>query len=163
MEDSMRHAIRNIALLSLAALAVSCTSKDKESAAEPQQSETAAAQLDKAKVESKEAARAMQDYSYAQRDEFVAQMRKELAEIEEELDRLSAKVDGASGVAKTDAEAKLEAVREKWVLAKTQLDRAENATESTWDDVKGTFKKSYGDLKDSVEDARQWLSDKIKP
>jgi hypothetical protein len=159
----MRHAIRNIALLSLAALAVSCTSKGKESAAEPQQGETAAAYLDKAKVESKEAARAMQDYSYAQRDEFVAQMRKELADIQVELDRLSAMVDGASGVAKTDAKAKLEAAREEWVQAKTQLDRAESANESTWDSAKGTFRKSYGDLKDSVEDARRWLSDKIKP
>ena len=157
----MRHAIRNIALFSLALLTVGCTSTDE--ASRSQQGETAAADLDQVNAESREAARAMQDYSLAQRDEFVATMRADLAGIEEELDRLSAKVDGASDVAKTDAEAKLESVREKWAQTKSQLDEAESATEATWDSARNSFGESYDDLMDSFDESRQWASDKIEP
>jgi hypothetical protein len=43
------------------------------------------------------------------------------------------------------------------------LDKAKNATESTWDDVKAGFKKAYSELKDGFNQARQWVSDKIAP
>jgi chromosome segregation ATPase len=142
---------------------VGCKSTDGNSAVGPKQRETAAAQLDKAKTETKEAAQAMQDYTYAQKAEFIDKMKKELVGIQEELDRLSARVDTSIGAEKADAKTKLEAVREKWARAKKQLDQAESATESDWDDVKGGFKKSYGELKDSFEKTRQWLSDKIEP
>jgi hypothetical protein len=151
-------------LFSLAvALAVGCTPAEGKSAAGPIHRETAAAQLGKAKTETKEAALAIQDYAYTQKAELVDKMKKELADIQEELDRLSAKVDGSSDAAKADAKTKLEAVRKKWAQAKKQLDQAESATESTWDDVKGGFKKSYGELKYSFDKTRQWLSDKIEP
>ena len=159
----MRHTILVITFLIVTALAVGCKSTDEKSAAGPKPSGTAAAQLDQAKTETKEAAQAMQDYAYAQKAEFVDKMKKELVGIQEELDRLSAKVDRSSGAAKAEAKTQLEAVREKWAQAKKQLDQAESATESTWDDVKSGFKKSYDELKDSFEKTRQWLSEKIKP
>jgi len=43
------------------------------------------------------------------------------------------------------------------------LDATRNATESTWNDVKAGFKKGYGELKDSFQQARQWVSEKIAP
>jgi len=125
--------------------------------------ETAAARGDKPKTETKETAQAAQDYAYAQKKEFAHKMREELAKIQKELDRLSAKVDKSSGAAKADAKARLEVVRKQWAEAKKKLDQAESATESTWDDVKHEFGKSYAELKDSFEKARQWLSDKIAP
>jgi chromosome segregation ATPase len=149
----MRHTILPTTFLLVAGLAAGCPSTDGESAA----------RRDKATTETKEAALAIQDFAYAQKAEFVDKMKKELVEIQGELDRLSAKVDRSSGAAKADAKTKLEAVREKWAQAKKQLDQAESATESTWDDVKVGFKKSYGELKDSFENTRQWLSDKIEP
>jgi small-conductance mechanosensitive channel len=159
----MRHTILVATVLSVAALAVGCTSKDGKSAVAPKQGETAAVHLDKAKAETKEAAQAMREYAYVEKAEFVAKMKKELVSTQEELDRLGAKVDGASGAAKADAKVKLAAVREKWAQAKKQLDGAETATESNWDDVKNGFKQSYADLKDSFNKTRQWLSDKIAP
>ena len=159
----MRHTILVAMVLSVAALAVGCTSKDGKSAVAPKQGETAAVHLDKAKAETKEAAQAMREYAYAEKAEFVAKMKKELVSTQEELDRLGAKVDGASGAAKADAKVKLEAVREKWAQAKKQLDRAETATASDWDNVKTGFKQAYADLKDSFDNTRQWLSDKIAP
>jgi hypothetical protein len=159
----MRHTLLVISFLLVAAFAMGCKSTDGKSAAETKHREDAAAQLDKAKTETKEAAQAVQDYAYAQKAEFVEKMKKELAEIQEELDRLSTKVERSSGAAKTDAKAKLEEVREKWAQTKKQLDQTESATESTWNDVESTFKKLYGELKDSFEKTRQWLSDKIEP
>ena len=105
----------------------------------------------------------MRDYAYAEKTEFVDRMGKELVSIQEELDRLGTKVDSASGAAKADAKVKLQTARDKWAQAKKQLDRAESATESTWDDVKSGFKQSYTDLQDSFAKTRQWLSDKIAP
>jgi outer membrane PBP1 activator LpoA protein len=158
----MRHGTQIISFLLVAALAVGCTPTDEKSAVGPEEGKPAA-QFDKAKTEMKEAAQSMQDYTYAQKAEFVAKMKKELAEIQEELDRLSAKVDRSSGAVKAEAATQLEAVREKWAQAKRQLDRAGSATESTWDDVKGGFETIYGELEDSFDKTRQWVSDKIEP
>lgn len=159
----MRHAILVMTLIILAALAAGCTPKEESSAVGPEQGGTAAAQFDKARTETKEAAQAMQDYAYAQKADFVDMMKKELAGIQGELDQLSAKVDSSSTAAKADAKARLDAIREQWVQAKKQLDQAESATEDTWDDVKAGLKRSYGELKDSFDKTRQWLSDKIQP
>jgi hypothetical protein len=159
----MRHAILVTTFLGAAALAAGCTSKDAKSAVAPKQGETPAADLAKAKAETKAAAHAMRDYAYAEKAEFVDRMKKELVSIQGELDQLAAKVDRTSGTAKADAKVKLETVRERWTQAKKQLDRAESATASDWDDVKTGFKQSYADLQDSFDKTRQWLSDKIAP
>ena len=159
----MKHTILVISFLLVAAFAVGCKKTDGKSAAETKHRENAAEQLDKAKTETKEAAQAKQDYAYAQKAEFVDKMKKELVDIQEELDRLSAKVERSSGAAKADAKAKLEVVREKWAQAKKQLDQAESATESTWNDMKDGFKKLYSELRESFDKTRQWLSDTIEP
>ena len=144
----MRDRILTIVISIATAVAVGLTSTDGTSAAGPERGESGAAK---------------RDYTHAQKAEFVRKMKEELVDIRKELDRLSAKVDKSSGAAKADAQARLEVVRKKWAQAKKRLDQAESATESTWDDVKDGFRKSYGELKDSFEKARQWLSDKIAP
>ncbi len=142
---------------------VGCNSRDSKSAAALKPQGSAAVHLEKAKAETREVAQAMRDYAYAEKAEFVDRMGKELVNIQEELDRLGTKVDKASGAAKADARVELRTARGKWAQAKKQLDQAEIATESSWDDVKTGFKQSYADLKDSFEKTRQWLSDKIAP
>jgi ABC-type transporter Mla subunit MlaD len=159
----MRYTIQVITFLLVAALAMGCTSKDKNAPVEPKKSETAAVQLDKVQTETKEAAQAMKDYTYAQKAEFLAEMETKLDEIREELDRLSAKVDKSTGAAKDYAKTQLDAVHKEWTKAKNQLDEAKDATESTWDNVKDGFNRSYDALKDSFEKTRQWLSEKIEP
>ena len=157
----MRHVIPIITFLTVTALAVSCTSRGDKSPIESEASETATARLDEAKTATQEAGQSMQDYTYAQKTEFVDSMKKELAQMQEEMDRLSAKVASSSTATKDAAKTQLDAVREKWAQAKAQLDQAGNSTESTWDDVKGGFNQSYSELKDSFNEARQWLSDRI--
>jgi hypothetical protein len=158
----MRHTLLMTAFLG-AALAAGCTSNEVKAAVPPKQAEPAAAHLEKAKVETKQAAQSMRDYAYAEKAEFVAKMKADLVSIQVELDQLGAKVESAGGAAKADAKVKLAAVREKWAQAKRQVDRAQIATASDWDDVKNGFKQSYADLKDSFDKTRQWLSDKIAP
>ena len=141
-----------IMILSAAAFVVGC---NKE--------ETTSQQLDKVKQETKVAARDLQDYSYAQKNEFVEKMQGQLAEINKDLDQLSAKIEKSSAAAKAEANPKLQAMREQMVKLTKQLDDAKGATESTWSDVKAGFKKGYDELKDSFQQARQWVSDKIAP
>ena len=150
-------------IFSAATLAVGCKSTADRQANGTQQDSAAALQLGKAKAATIEAAQAMEDYAYARKSEFVAKMKSEMAATQEELDRLAAKADAAGGAAKIDAKTKLAVVREKWTKTKRQLDQAENATESTWNDVKSGFNESYAALKDSVDTTRQWLSEKIAP
>ena len=159
----MRHSKLVIPFLFGAALATGCKAKAEKSAAETKPDEAAALQLGKAKTATREAAQAMEDYAYTRKAEFVVKMNKEMVAIREEVDRLAAKVDSSAGAGKDEAKAKLEAVRERFAQTKKQLDQAENATESTWGDVKSGFKESYAGLKDSIGITRQWLSDKIAP
>jgi hypothetical protein len=146
-----------------AALVVGCkATADKPSSGTPQDS-ASAFQLGKAKAAMVEATQAMEDYAYARKAEFVAKMNKDLGVLQDDVNLLAAKADSAGGAAKADAKARLVAVREKWAKTKQQIDQAENATESTWNDVKSSVKESYAGLKDSVDTTRQWLSEKIAP
>jgi capsule polysaccharide export protein KpsE/RkpR len=158
----MRHAILVFTLVLAAGFGGrSLAAGTKSTEAKPV--ESAATKGEKAKADAKQTARAIEDYAYAQKAEFVADMKKELATIQADLDRLAAKVEKSGGTARTDAKAKLDAGRTDWARAKKQLDRAESATDATWNDVRASFKAAYSDLKLDVDGARQWLSDKIAP
>lgn len=121
------------------------------------------AKANKADSEAREAEQAAQVYSYAQRAEFIERTKGDLEAIRQDLERLTTKVEELNGQAKADAKKELARVQAKWTQTKQQLDRAESATESTWNEVQSGFKKSFGDLKESVDTMRQWLSDKIAP
>jgi exonuclease VII large subunit len=159
----MRPTILIISFLIVAELAVGCTPTGGNAAEGPIQVEPASPERDKVKTETKEAVQAMQDYTRAQKTKLVAETQKELAEIQTELDRLAAEVDRSKGETKADAEIKLDEVRGKWAGVKTQLEQAETATEAAWNDAKRGLQKSRDELKESFENSRQWLSDKIEP
>ena len=141
-----------IGFLAIAAFAAGC---DKQ--------QTTSHQIDKVTIETKEAAQDMKDYSYAQKTEFVAKMQGQLDQIKRDLDTLSARIEKANDSAKAEAKPKVQALRDQADKLNEQLDKAKNATESTWDDVKGGFKKGYSELKDGFQQARQWVSDKVAP
>jgi chromosome segregation ATPase len=123
----------------------------------------AAAQLDKAKEEMRQAIDTANDYAFAQRTEYAEKIRAELADLNRELDKLSAKVESANESVKADAKAKVQEIRGKVAVLDERLDALKGATESTWDDVKTGVKKAYDDVKDSFKQVRQWLSEKIAP
>jgi hypothetical protein len=149
-----------IALLLSVAPTAGCKSKLPS---ETKQDGAASAQLAKAKAETKQAAQSMADYAYTRKAEFVATMNKELVVLQEDLDRLSAKVESSAGAVRGEATAKLETVREKYSQTKKALAQTEIATESTWNGATGVVRQSYASLKDSIDDTRRWLSEKIAP
>jgi len=150
-----------LALLSAATLAVGCKPAAETSTVGNR--EATAAQLDKVKRETKEAAQDMKDYSYMQKSEFVDKMQSQLAEINRDLEQLSAKIEKSGDAARAEAKPKVQALRDQAARLNKQLDGARSATESTWDDVKTGFKKGYGEFKEGFQQARQWVSDKIAP
>ncbi|MGD0262934.1 MAG: hypothetical protein ABSD29_24480 [Verrucomicrobiota bacterium] len=125
--------------------------------------QTTSQQLDQAQAETKQAAQDMKDYTYAQKTEFVETMQAQLAALNRDLDQLAAKIEKSSDTVKADAKPKLQALRDQADKLNQQLDKAKNATESTWGDVKDGTKKAYNELKDGFQQARQWVSDKIAP
>ncbi len=62
---------------------------------------------------------------------------------------------------KAEAAPKVQALRDRVAALNKQMDQARDATESTWAGVQAQMKKGYGELKDSVRQARQWLSGKL--
>ncbi len=154
----MKHLL--LVLLAAAAFAAGCGPSDK-SATEDR--EATAKKLDKAKTETKAAAQDMKNYTYAQKTEFVGTMQAQLAALNRDLAALSAKVEKASDAAKAEAKPKLQSLRDEADKLNQQLDKANGATESTWDDVKAGTGRAYDELKDGFQQARQWVSDKIAP
>ena len=148
----MKHHKLLMISLAVAAFAAGCKKAD-----------TTSQQSDNVQAETKQAAQDLKDYSYAQKSEFVARMQSQLAEINRELDLVSARIEKSSDAAKVEAKPKLQALRQQADQLGTQLDEVKKATKSTWDSVKAGSNKTYNELKDSFQQARQWVTDKIAP
>jgi chromosome segregation ATPase len=149
---AMKNKTLLITFLSAATFAVGC---DKE--------KTTAQQIETVKTETKQAASDMKDYTFAQKEEFVKYMQSQLTTLNQDLDKLSAKIDSSSDAIKAEAKPKLQALRDQATKLNQQLADAQNATESTWDSVKAGTKSAYESVEKGFNDARQWVSDKIKP
>ena len=154
-----------ITLFSAATFAVAVGCKQESDVPPPPvaTSQDPSAQMDKPKPKAEGNPDVPKEYTYAQRAEYMASIRADLAELNKELDQLAVKVEGSSAEAKADAKAKLQEVRDKIARLSEKLDGVQNSTESTWEDVKSQVKKGYDEVKDSFKQARQWLSEKIKP
>ena len=148
----MKNRTLAITILSIAAFAVGC-----------EKQQTTSQQIEQVKTETKQAAQDMKDYTFAQKAEFVKTMQGQLDALNKDLDQLAAKIDSSSDAVKAEAKPKLQALRDQAAQLNKQLDEAKNATESTWDSVKAGFQKAYDATKDGINQARQWVSDKIAP
>lgn len=102
-------------------------------------------------------------YTYAQRSQFIASMEAELAAINRSIDELAILIDKSGAEAKAEATPRLNELRREADVLETNIEEAKSATASTWDSVKATTRKSYDSLKESFNDARQWMSDQMEP
>jgi cytochrome c556 len=152
MQQLMKHKTLAIAFLTAAGFSVGCKQQD-----------TTSQQIDKIQAKTTEAAQDMKDYTFAQKTEFTEKMQNQLAELNRDVNQLAVKIENSSDVAKTEAKPKLLALRDQAGKLNKQLDEVKNATESTWDSVKASSKKTYNELKDAFQQARLWASDKIAP
>jgi leucyl aminopeptidase (aminopeptidase T) len=147
-------------------LTVGCSEQDDYStSANPSSSPapTEPAALEKVQKETREAVEASKSYAYAQREAFAAKVREQIAHLQTEIDQLSLRAENSSAAAKEDAQKALAEVREKVAKLNERLAEVPTATESTWDNVRDGLDKSYDEIKKSVNQARQWLSEKIAP
>ncbi len=119
--------------------------------------------FEQVKEETKEAAHTAKEYAYAQKNEFAEKMRRELDKLNQEMDALGEKIENSTANAREEGKIKLQALRDKKDELAKKLDRVSDANEGTWDEFKAGFKQGVEDVKKSVNDARQWLSDKIAP
>lgn len=155
-----------VTFLAAALVAVGCKPASEKSPNDKSVTEGMAVteqQLEKVAKETKEAAKEINDYAYAQRVEFAEKMKVQLNDIKRELDLLAAKLENANEAVKTEGKAKVQALRDQVAALDKQLEGIKGVNESTWEEVKAGFRKSYDEVKDSFQQARQWLSDKIAP
>jgi hypothetical protein len=123
----------------------------------------AAAKLEQARRETREATRAAADYNYAQKSELVGSMKAEVAEMDRETQRLAVRAEQASDATRDVAKSKLHDLQKKTANLNTDLERVQKASESKWDDVKAGVKQSYDEVNESFRQARQWLSQHVAP
>ena len=102
------------------------------------------------------------DYTYDKKDAFVAAAGEELNALDQKTKELSDKAASASDSIKADAQIKLQELRDKRAALDKKLDAVKNATEANWNEVKAGFQTAYDDTKDSLKQAWQWLTDKLK-
>ena len=101
------------------------------------------------------------DVSYSNRQDFIAKMKDEAKNLESQMERLQVKATNAADNASAEAKTKLETLKEKSKNLNVEIDKAQNSNESTWNDVKASSRKAMDDAKNSFQDAKDWLSDKI--
>jgi chromosome segregation ATPase len=101
--------------------------------------------------------------SVVQRTEFVSQLRQDLTRLNAEIDTLATRAAASGDAIKTEFEAKLSEARAKVSRIGERLEQVPGATESSWLEVRESLGNAYDEAKESVNQARTWLSEKIKP
>jgi chromosome segregation ATPase len=102
------------------------------------------------------------EHDYSRKSEFLLEKETQLAAINRDLDALSTRMAALSATS-PEAKSKLQSLREQAATLSKQIDEAKTASESTWDNVKTGSVKAYEGLQQSLEQARQWASDKLAP
>ena len=92
--------------------------------------------------------------SMKERDDWVSKMKSELNDVNAEIERLAK--DGSA-----EAKAKSETLRDKSKNLNVEIEKAQNATAETCNDIKASSKKALDDVKDGFRDAKDWAADKL--
>ena len=92
--------------------------------------------------------------SMKERDDWVSKMKGQLNDMNAEIQRLSK--DGSA-----EAKVKAESLKDKSKNLNVEIDKAQNATSETWNDIKSSSKKAMDDVKDGFRDAKDWAADKL--
>jgi cytochrome c556 len=141
-------------------MTVGCSPSKNKAEAEK---EAVVKQIDKTQDAAKEVAMDLKAYTNEQKNEFVAAMKKQIAALETNIQELAAMIEKSNDQVKAEAKPKLATLREQSSLLSKQIAEINQSTPSTWESIKVETQKAYGSLKDSLAQARQWLSDKIEP
>ncbi len=103
------------------------------------------------------------DYAYSQKTEFVNKMNTEISSLKAQTSELETKVESTTGTTKEELRARIELLRQKVDQLTNQLNKVKDSNAGTWNEVRSALQKGADVAKESFKQARQWLSDKIKP
>jgi predicted nucleic acid-binding Zn-ribbon protein len=142
-------------VLSIIAFAAGCTPATEKSAQADMNSTNIA-------LAGHQVAEVKKEHDYSRKSEFLLEKETQLAAINRDLDALSTRMAALSATS-PEAKSKLQSLREQAATLSKQIDEAKTASESTWDNVKTGSVKAYEGLQQSLEQARQWASDKLAP
>src|SRR3954471_19132679 len=95
------------------------------------------------------------DVSFQKRDDWVSKMKAEGNKLKAEIERLSK--DGSA-----ESKAKADSLRDKSRNLDVEIDKAQNASASTWDDVKASSKRAMDDAGNAFHDAKDWVGQKLQ-
>ena len=157
----MRLRLLSLPLMSLALAGLGCTATEGPTAKVPEP--TPAQQVIDLTRNAKEAEQDLQDYTFQQKAEFIARTQTQLDELSRDLEQLATKTETGSDAVKAEYRPKIVELRDQLAKLHTQLDTVRSTDASTWNDVKNGTRKGYRELKERVQGARQWLSEKIAP
>src|SRR5687768_14827819 len=92
--------------------------------------------------------------SLKERDDWVSKMKSQLDDMNAEIERLSK--EGSA-----EAKSKAETLKEKSKGLNSELEKAQNATAETWEDIKSSSRKAMDDVKGAFSDAKDWAAEKL--
>jgi arylsulfatase A-like enzyme len=100
------------------------------------------------------------NFAYSQKEAFIAQADGELTNLDQKIRQLSDKTADAAASTKTEAQQKLQSIKNERGELNQKLDDAEKATQEEWNKAQAGFQKAYDDTKNSVKSAWDWLKSK---
>ena len=109
----------------------------------------------------KETLGASRDYTFAKKDEFIAKAKADLKALDAKIKELRKKSSHTSGETKTNAQEKLKNLHSQRDALEEKLKEAKAAGAEDWDKAKAGVTNGLEEVKDSVKDAWQWMSDKV--
>ena len=142
-----------------------CTNKTKQEKAKEDLQED----ILEIRQEVEEDMRDFRNYTYAEKEKFLYDANEELKDINEEIDEMKAELDkaGSNISAETRAAyqkgiAELETLRDNY---KKNVDKVQNSTEDTWEEVKrdvsNTYEKTKNSIKDAWEDLKRGVTEGV--
>ena len=97
--------------------------------------------------------------SYDKKNDFVAKAQSDLDALDQKIQQFTNQAAAVAGNAKTDAQAKVQELRDKRGSLNQKLTDVKNSTADTWDKTKTAFNNAYDDVKSSLTHAWQWVKD----
>lgn len=91
----------------------------------------------------------------SERKAYVEKMHAQIDAVDARIKELTAKAENAKADARIEMQRKLDELREKRRQIDDRMDSLKNASEASWNDVKGGFERAWGELRSSVEHAAQ--------
>jgi hypothetical protein len=156
----MKNKSLTIVVLAILAIAAGCKKSDEVPAPSSAVSNSPSAQqaLQSVKEATKDAVenvkQAVQsgvDYTYARKEEFVAKAQADLYSLDQKMKEFSDKASAAAEPVKTEAQNKLQELKNKRTDLDRKLEDVKAATQDNWNDARATFQKAYDDVKDSLK------------